>query len=248
MNGIFTHIVITRFNIKNHEWLVDKLGKEVRTDQWMEHRIDLFKKICYPSLANQTVTNFKWVIFLDSDTKPIFRQQLEALMSRHSSFYIRYLNGIDEFNERLKDQIKPLIDEGSEYLITTRIDNDDAFRDDYIERIQQSFLPQELVAINFPKGLQWSIKNNQLFEVYNESNPFISLIEHLKRNSEILTVFHREHRHYFELGDFPLEQVSSDHLWLQAVHNNNVLNKIVGKEIHQPNFKELFNLKIDELC
>lgn len=244
----FSHIVITRFNVRNGDWPTDKAGKEVRTDTWMEERIRLFEHTCFPSMVHQSTKNFHWLVFMDVDTKSRFRDQLESLFSDYPHFHLKYVNGVEAFLNEMSTSVKELTHSNADFLITTRTDNDDAFHQEYLAKIQEAFNGQELSALNFPWGLQWSMAENRLFSVHNDSNPFISLVEKITPGKEILTVFHRNHRYYIELGDFDIIQVPDQFMWLQTIHESNVLNEVYGKEVDKSGLMASFHLNLKELC
>lgn len=58
------HFIATRFNLKIEEWNTAKDGSVVLTEKWLEERFNLFEKYCFPSVANQSIKNFYWLIFL----------------------------------------------------------------------------------------------------------------------------------------------------------------------------------------
>lgn len=65
-----------------------------------------------------------------------------------------------------------------EYIITTRLDNDDIVHRDFTSGIQEVFSGQDFAAINFVKILMIDAENkHKLFIDYSFSNQFISVIE-----------------------------------------------------------------------
>ena len=49
----FQHIIITRFNLRNHQWSNrTKNNTPVLTESWLEDRFDLFENFCLPTAAN----------------------------------------------------------------------------------------------------------------------------------------------------------------------------------------------------
>lgn len=71
----FTHVLMTRFNLATP-------GREsaIRNRPgWLAQRFDLFERYCLPSVAAQTVRDFKWIIYFDKDTPEDFRARIERL-------------------------------------------------------------------------------------------------------------------------------------------------------------------------
>lgn len=73
------HFIATRFNLKIEEWNTAKDGSVVLTEKWLEERFNLFEKYCFPSVANQSIKNFYWLIFFDVSTPDIFKNELRNI-------------------------------------------------------------------------------------------------------------------------------------------------------------------------
>lgn len=115
----------------------------------------------------------------------------------------------------------------SAFLITTRLDNDDAICKEYIETIQRAFSGQTLEFLEFRSGLQFNETTGELFAASYNSGPFLSLIEN--RCGRPKTVYCCDHRKAAETA--PLMRIELDRAWLQVVHQRNLKNRI------EPNLK-----------
>ena len=114
-----------------------------------------------------------------------------------------------------------------DYIITTRIDNDDAFHKDMIETVQRLAVA-EIAAnqgggkllINFVYGFQMLLQSRvvQRFKSYN--NHFTSLIE--PQGAIIQTAFYWDHRYADKFVD--IVNIKTKPLWLELLHGNNVAN------------------------
>src|SRR5690606_22980542 len=121
----------------------------------------------------------------------------------------------------------------TKYLITTRIDNDDAFNIKAIEYIQDHFAHQDLLFLNFPIGYCLKDRTNQLSLNGSKSNPFISLIEKVTwKNQEpiVRTVRCMNHSHLSQIGTIKQIAVKTP-MWLQVIHDLNIVNKLRGKPV-----------------
>ncbi|UII31848.1 putative rhamnosyl transferase [Fulvivirga ulvae] len=241
----FEHFLITRFNVKNADWKVDKSGVTVRDDLWTYKRLQLFESVCLPSIQHQSVKGFKWLIYLDCDTNDEVRKRMLHIQLTNSFIHTKYINGMSGFVETVREDIRRLLQAHTSYLITTRIDNDDAFHECAIANIQSAFERQKLEVINLLEGIQWDLNNNNFYYAFNESNPFITLIERLEDNTHIKSVFYKEHRHYAEKPDKDLKmrQFCGEPMWLQVIHDSNISNKIEGQPILKEGVLDLFNVK-----
>src|SRR5262245_39376143 len=122
--NIFSHILLTRFNV-SCEW-----GRGIVPGvEWMKRRFQLFETFTIPSLQSQTNRNFKWLVFFHVSTPDEFRTKI-ADLARRGDFIARYVDRINLCDPFPAHGIMPFIeaarDEDSEFLITSRIDNDDA--------------------------------------------------------------------------------------------------------------------------
>ena len=52
-NSMFDHFLITRFNLKNNDWNVDKNDNVICDKDWLNFRFDIFEKTCFNSIKNQ---------------------------------------------------------------------------------------------------------------------------------------------------------------------------------------------------
>lgn len=188
----FNHFIITRFNLKSNTigWVSDKNNKEIRTDSWLKHRLSVFTKYCLPSVANQTQKDFNWVIFIDNDTKQFAMDQFNDIASKYKFIHFVKVADYNEFQNTYLDHCFK-IDGNCEYLITTRLDNDDLVAENYIEEIQSRFDHQDYMAVNFIKILMLTPEDsNKLYIDYQFSNHFISLIE--KNDRKCLGVYSKK--------------------------------------------------------
>jgi len=52
------HFLLTRFNLRNEEWITTRDGGAVLTEEWLIQRFELFENYCLPSVMNQKNKNF----------------------------------------------------------------------------------------------------------------------------------------------------------------------------------------------
>jgi glycosyltransferase involved in cell wall biosynthesis len=184
----------------------------------MNDRANKFKKLL-KSLKNQTCKNFKLIIFVDSKTPNNILQELENLTKI-------YLNS-EDFSISEENPIEKIKNTKfeSEFIITSRIDNDDEYFEKFVETIQNSF--REKVELIDTIGIQYDNLNNKKYTSgrTRPNSPFISLIE--RTNCEVKTVFYKQHTkmlNYFESRFVDIKEP----LYKQNIHDNNITNKIIG--------------------
>lgn len=206
------HVIITSFHTDNQ-------SSGILPDlDWINHRKVLFEKYCLPSVAQQTLTDFTWLVLcsarsprdLDSYFRSFQLPQLEVLRLEHPLT-----------SSTLRDISCRKVDGSA--LLTTRVDSDDGLALDFVERLRASIHSETTRAYNFTRGLQ--VSEAGLLSVRNFGNPFISLLEgpEVDRPRTIYGFEHPEvHR------EFEVRQIGGAPAWLQVVHDRNVGNRTGG--------------------
>lgn len=220
---MFKHYLITRFNLKNKNWDVTKNNETLLTREWMAHRIELFRNFCLPSVANQTNTNFEWLLFFDTTTDTDFKTEIEALIKPFPHFKAFYIDGMDAFHSSIKTYITK-DSKANPYIITSRIDNDDCIHKDYISTIQKQFKSQDFMAIDILKGYSLQVSPDiMLGKKEHIFNPFISLIE---KNEAPKTVWFSDHNMWKK--ESRRIEIANQRLWMSIIHEKNKVNEFDG--------------------
>ncbi|MEO7061282.1 MAG: glycosyltransferase [Lapillicoccus sp.] len=207
------HVVLTRFNVRMDTYEHPPTG-------WLDGRIDLFEQYCLPSVRAQTTQGFTWLLFFDSETPTESLARMRAL-AEDGLFDVVLVEG--QFTRaRAAEHVQSRA--RAPFLITTRVDNDDAVATDFIQTVQAQFGRQDLEFVNLVDGAQlW--EGRTYLRPYTK-NPFVSLVER-RTDRPPHTVFISRHFAVDETG--PVLNVRTRHpMWLQVVHGGNVLNEIVG--------------------
>lgn len=232
----FRHVIITRFNIAT-----DYGSNERLNSSYLNYRFSLFEQFCYPSVLAQSNQRFKWVVLFDERTPDAYKNIVDKY-SAWEKFVPVYVNGL--INDEIKQEIIStyLIDEDDEYLITTRLDNDDAVAIDFVQTIQDSFKAQECEFINLSFG--YCLYNGNLFLIEDKGNPFISLIEKVSRTAirDIKTVYCGTHNELSAIG--PVIQLETQPAWIQVIHKGNVLNTLRGVKQPIETLSNRFNIDL----
>lgn len=228
MHG-FDHFLITRFNLRSAKsgWNKDKRNVSTLSDDWMEHRIALFQKYCFPSIIKQSNKNFIWLIYLDVTTAKPHRQQLEKLTNiQHPEIKLIYVDGYDKFLEQHPKDVLAFRQKINDYIITSRVDNDDLLHEDYIARVQNEFKNQSFMAVNFIKTYNYqTFPPHKLFVNIRFSNQFISLIEKIS-GSLPRTCYSRGDRFWNRKGE--IIQIHRGVYCMEIIHEKNLLNDLSG--------------------
>ncbi len=226
----FRHFLITQFNLL-HFPLGTELKKGEEWIQWTRERIELFRNYCLPSLDNQSCKDFTWLIYFDEQTPDEFTWIIDELKSR-SYVKIRFSKGNDGF---MKDHISDIrhLSKSAEWIISSRIDNDDVFHKEAIKVIQEAFHPTDEFMISLTSGYTLNLQTLKMGHYYYPECPFISIIEKCEKE-ELKSIFYKSHSHWDQLKLRIFDELFKKNkkttfiidqpYWIQLVHGKNVSN------------------------
>ncbi|QXD14292.1 putative rhamnosyl transferase [Rhodocaloribacter litoris] len=209
----FTHFILTAFNVRMG--VADHL---VDDPTWLRHRFDLFERFCLSSVRSQTERRFTWLVFFDTRLPASFREKVKAY-ARWDSFVPLFVEALSP--ERMCAFVRERIPSEATYVLTTRLDSDDALARDFVENVHQRFRPHTGAFLNFTCGYVFG--RDKLYAARRTSNPFITMMEPVEN---MRTVWCRPHRRLAEVG--PVWEVTTAPMWLQVVHGQNLYNRIVN--------------------
>lgn len=212
----FTHLILTRFNTEVG-FAPSAKGLD---DEWLHARLVLFEQYCLPSVALQTDAIFTWLIFCDAASPEWFKAKMSTYGELVSAVYIKGA----ATDKVIAQTVAATGLVSNPYLITTRLDNDDAIGKDHLRLIQRAFHHQDREFVLFPFGLQ--SYRGQLYNVYWKSNPFLSLIEKISADGTFTTVLCVEHNRVRAAGK--VRSILCVPQWLQVIHGSNLLNTLRG--------------------
>lgn len=233
----FQHFILTRFNVRV-DYSKSRAG--IQPD-WLTHRFQLFDQFCYPSVRSQSNQNFKWLVFFNSETPKRFQNKIKEY-TQWQNFMPIYVD-CEFTNEINRESVLHHLKTDVDYLITTRLDNDDAISKDFVQLIQNNFQQQDFEFLNFTSGYVWH--NSKLYSFDYLHNPFMTLIEkvHQLTINGFQTIICGQHTELSALGK--IKQIKTKPTWLQVIHDKNVSNRIRG--IRQPikGLTENFSIQIE---
>ena len=231
---IFKHFILTNFNIPFPAY------SHYKQNNWLKHRFKIFDKYCYPSVRGQVNQNFKWIVIFDINTPDIFKSRINHY-AEWENFIPAYISINEEENpwrqnDRFQREIisRYLTDE-NEYLITTKLDNDDAISKYFIQIVQNHFYHQEFQFLNFSNGYFLNYNTYEIYLVNLPSGFFASLIEKADNFKTIRCGV--SHPDFHTIG--PIEEIVTKPLWLAGIHGKNESNTIRGKQLFPKHLKYL---------
>jgi hypothetical protein len=203
----FTHYILTRYNVGLY---TDNPYKVSNPSEWMKHRLELFKD-CRESVLSQDVV-FQWVIAVDENTP---QEELDLIFT-DPRMIMYHGNLKDVFNS-----IKPSTD----WVITTRLDNDDTYNEGALEAIQEQFLAKHHHSLKYVIDIDYykTFKGNDYPSNRSRANsPFLSLVEFVPKR-ELLTAFDKMHSY---MPDHYKSIKIKDQLANMVIHDKNQCNKL----------------------
>ncbi|MDH6355953.1 hypothetical protein M2132_002304 [Dysgonomonas sp. PH5-45] len=222
----FKHFIITRFNVKVLYRGATKPFEQ--TTEWLNSRFELFERYCLPSIKNQTNGNFIWLCLFDKDTPDFYKQKINGYKKDFEQFEPLFLTQAEaaDMATFLHETIKKHLTEKDEYVVTTRIDNDDAFHISTIDRLQKIIrFGDEPTVYSFNYGYQYFVKLNIALRMYYPNNHFLTMTERNNENFRtIISYGHTSVRKELACVDIKDKRPL---YWLEVVHSSNVNNNLM---------------------
>lgn len=217
MSGKFTHYLVTRFNVNirgnGPEWI----APESHNPQWVEERLPLFETICVPSVLGQICQDFTWLLYCDKDTAGSVIQRIKTATQKIPSVEIHL---VDDFDHLLQHLQARCAQAPTPFIITSRVDNDDALGKLYIETIQHNFTSQHGIVLNLLGGVNYHITKHLLTHLsHKENNHFISLVEEKQEGIPFCTIMGFSHLH--PPVQFIVKNISLKHAFWITLHMQN---------------------------
>lgn len=224
------HFLVTRFNLPTP-------GPEslVRAREgWLRERAELFESYCMRSVAAQSNSRFRWLIYFDPESPAWLRERIRQ-WSADGLFTPVYRTAVERAD--LLSDLRSMVAEPSAELMTTNLDNDDGVATDFVERLQRAAAQvQGRTALYLPSGL--ILSGSGLFARRDRTNAFASVAEPWSGAVSCWADWHTL------LGrSMPVREVDGPPSWLQVVHGGNVSNRVRGIRVsphpHQGRFPGL---------
>ena len=218
---MFKHYIITRFNLRAKEWQFTKNSTKVLDENWLKNRFELFEKYCLPSLLSQTNKNFEWVIYFDTETPAFYKDKIEVYRQKLPNLIPVFVENMELFLPSIQAHIK---NNNQEYVITTRLDNDDCVSKYFVDEIQKNFNKQTYEALDFVDGYSLQISPDfKLGKKRHLYNPFISLVE---KKQNPTSVWSRSHTSWKR--ETRIKRILNNRIWMVIIHQENKVNKFDG--------------------
>lgn len=185
-NISFIHLIITRFLVGfNFTTIYQQKFRE----KYIINGIRVMKNYLFPSLEKQRCKNFIWVLMLGNGANITF---IDYLINFNYSFQYNII-----YEKNIKNYIRN-ISKGFNFLITTRIDNDDSIYYDAVNDVRKAININNPVTLHgYNSGAYYFEFNGKFYEYYIRNNVnnegvmsiFISLIIDLKKVNDSYNIY-----------------------------------------------------------
>lgn len=201
--------VYTRFSMR--------FTGDLPTEEWIESRFALLKKITLPSLNIQSCERFVWLIGASTE----WFDKTSALFN---DIKVRPGIDIEVATPPVSEQIINRIHQGADSFVTIRLDSDDAFHKEALFRLRNhcTTVPDKYL-IDMPNGvkLEWNSRE-MLYCKHHDTyqGPFFAVKHNTRENMFFIG---REHKNARE--DFNGWSSIREESWLQVIHGGNLQNQ-----------------------
>lgn len=228
---MFSHLLLTRMNV---EVRFAPSGRGLQAD-WLRHRLDLFRRVCLPSVEGQTASGFRWLVFFSEASPPWFLSELRTHLSTLRRDIPTTVIPCTAFGPaEVRAAIRTFVRTPDSHVLTTRLDNDDALARDAVARLQTSFDPSFTGYLNFPVGLV--LCRDRVYRATDLSNAFCSFSAPASEEHGPFSVPHTD----MASSRFPVRQLDSSPGWLVHVHEKNAAHRPFGIRTHKRVLKNGF--------
>jgi hypothetical protein len=216
------HVLLTRFNVRR----TIAVDPRVVSHEWLETRMRLFRQITLPSVVCQSCQPDAWLVFFDERTPEETRAEFQQLATKVPLLKAEYC--CEMTPELCAERIGRIKGRDVTWLLSTRLDNDDALNRRFIETLQSIARPGVREFINPTLGL--IVANGRLYRKRDYSSPFITLSEPA---GDCRTVWIDQHQRLARHGR--VRQFALPDAWIQVVHGGNLANQVRGVRISPTN-------------
>jgi Putative rhamnosyl transferase len=145
-----------------HILVYTRFGLRVRDPAWLAHRLALISSITAPSLLAQHDQNFCWAVLIDEGLPDTVKTELEYVLAPFGERAFLYQQSIHTPRTHLELARDCEISDGDSYLLTGRIDDDDAWSTTMVGEVRRRIAlwlsqPNHApgLSLTFQDGLEW---------------------------------------------------------------------------------------------
>lgn len=207
---------------------------------WLCRRQKVFERFTLPSVEGQKNKNFEWLLISDSRTPDKFKNVLDRYPARIIYYDFEHYDWVEvdqSLDSRMQLAIrietigdvvaKAIGKHDTDYVITSRLDNDDILAVEHMDRIQKYV--RSLWTSNYRfwfslvRGYRYKVDAGKVYAFNSRRNSFLSFVE---PPTDLKTCYQCCHTQADETG-YPMELIRAGlPSWGEVVHGENVLNRV----------------------
>lgn len=204
-----------------------RLGIGVYDENWFHHRLTLFEAITVPSMMAQTCRDFTWLLVVDEKMPTNARERLEVIVKGVPNAQIISV----EFKSKLKSAIVEWARNeaarcGADYVMTSRLDDDDAMVTHAYERLHREaeeyfqVSNAERAVFSFNIGSMWDPQSRRGYTRYHDSHSLsLTLLEPAATCKSVHFTQHKDIKFKTAPSGAYIRGIDGDELWwLYAAH------------------------------
>ncbi|WP_426241934.1 glycosyltransferase [Nocardioides sp. LHG3406-4] len=220
------HVLLTRFNLPSQG--VESLIRA--REGWLRERVDLFERYCLPSVEGQLGRRPSWIVYVDPQSPSWLLERMEGW--RSAGLLTPVLREAVSREELVSD-LRSVVDDPGDVLVTTNLDNDDGLALDFSSRLTGLDVSHERCAVYLTHGLIKSPAG--LYRRTDRHNAFCSVREGWGDPVTAWSAYHNELPR-----TMPAVLLGAAPGWLQIVHGSNVSNRVRGRLVSPRGYRRLF--------
>ena len=224
---MFDHFVLTRFNVRCGPEVADYPdGCWPGADAaWLRRRMELFARVCVPSMRSQTCRDFRWLVLCDAESPPWLAAELAQFSDVCESVWMP----ADQWTAPQEVRRRATHD----WIITTRLDSDDALAPTFLEQVQRSFDARDTFIV-FEAGAALT-DSGMVFSRFTSglwheaaATAFTSLVEPAAQCGTVFKI-----SQFIALTNHNARRITTtEPMWMLFCHGGNVFNKPHGQRAH----------------
>lgn len=214
------HAFLTRFAVRLRD------GAPLPSVEWLQRRFDLFEAFCLPSMRMQSELGFEWLLFYDAGLATVWQERLRGYAAQWPAIIPTaidtrwcHLTAHDAICNRIPQECR--------WVLTSRLDNDDAVAVDYNARLRACARQLRHGALVFDWG--FNLVGQQAYVQPLLRGPFASTISQVGGEEQLVTVWDYEHEQLDEV--MPVVHLGRPCAWIQVVHGDNLANRQRGVRV-----------------
>jgi len=214
------HAFLTRFAVKLRE------GAPLPSVEWLQRRFALFEAFCLPSMRMQSELGFEWLLFYDAGLASTWQDRLRGYAAEWPAVVpVPIDTPWNHFTAH--DAVRSRVPQECRWVLTSRLDNDDAVAVDYNARLRAHARRLARGAVVFDWG--FNLAGQAVYVQPLLRGPFASTISEVGGEKRMLTVWDHEHEQLDQV--MPVVHLGRPCAWIQVVHGDNLANRQRGVRV-----------------